>query len=201
MATVTSVPPEPARAAEVCKRYEPRPEARRLLREDLSSEEYTALLVEQHREGDAVEFLAHELTARQAVWWGCLCAWEAARPDPRRPEPDSLAAAVRWVEDSGEDNRLRAEAAGRADPDTPAGCVALAAARTGGSVAPPDCPVVPPGPFLPARTVSSAVRLAAAVAAPNNLAEKLRLYLRIGREVADGLLPWEASARRPVAVR
>jgi hypothetical protein len=201
MANPAPTTPDQARAAEVCTRYEPGKEARQLLRDDLTPEAFTALLLEQHREADGVEFLAHGLTARQAVWWGCLCAWEAARPDPPEPAADALRAAVHWVEEPNEANRARAEAAGRAAGlDTAAGGVAMAAARTGGSVTPPGYPVVPPGPFLPARIIINAIRRAAAPSSADP-SGKLRLFLRLGREVAGGILPWERVARRPAEVR
>jgi hypothetical protein len=189
-----SVPtrPAPEKAAEICRQYEPGEEARRLLRDDLSADAYAALLTREHLYADAVQFLAHRLPKREAVWWACLCVWKVLRPEPPAKEAVALEAAVHWVQDPSEANRRAAQKVGEAaGPGTPAGGVALAAFWSGGSMAPPGLPEVAPPTFLTARTLAGALRLAAVRVRPDAQDVPLRLFVDLGGAVADGKNRWE----------
>ena len=55
------------------------------------------MLQQQGLLADALRFLAHALPAREAVWWGCMCA-TATLPVPATPqERHALIAAEAWV--------------------------------------------------------------------------------------------------------
>jgi hypothetical protein len=84
-----------------------------LLRDAMDPGEYLDALTEQRLYRDALQFVAHLLPPRFAVWWGCLCAWHAARPEPPSVVAEALHAAVRWVLDPSEANRRAAEAPGQ----------------------------------------------------------------------------------------
>ena len=113
-----------------------------------------ALIGKQHFL-DAVRFLAHALPKREAVWWACVCARQVADGKEPAPVKAALAAAEKWVADPSEDNRATAmPAARRPSWATPAGCAAMAAFWSGGSLAPPKAPVVPPA-RLPHRATAS----------------------------------------------
>src|SRR5262249_61133554 len=104
----------PQKAVEIANQADLGDEARGLLRDDLTADAYVARLRERGLWADAIRFLAHRLPKREAVWWGCLCAWKVSRPNPPEKEAAGLQAAVRWVREPTEDNRRTAEAAGTA---------------------------------------------------------------------------------------
>ena len=109
------------------------------------------LLIEQGHLLDAIRFLAHALPQAEAVWWACRCVTEIAGPESAGGQGQAAleAAARPGCSTRPSENRracwAAAEAAGSA---TPAGCAAMAAFWSGGSLAPPDLPAVPPGEDL-----------------------------------------------------
>lgn len=139
-----------------------------------------------------MRFLAHALPRRTAIWWGCLCLWQVARPEPAEAMRAALAVAVRWVQEPSEDNRRAADAPARAAGlGTAARCLAKAVFWSGGSLAPPHFPPVVPKPFLTAKAVAGAVLLAAAHSGPADVRRlRRREFLAVGREVAVGKVPW-----------
>jgi len=154
------------------------------------------LLADPEHYPDAVKFLAQALPKREAVWWGCLCV-RAGGPDLPPKEQAALQAAARWVLEPTEANRQAAMAPGEeAGPGTPAGCLAQAAFRSGGSLRPPGQPAVRPPEKLTGLGVSSAVLLAAAKGEMAKAPDRYRLFLALGIGVALGKYPW-APADRP----
>ncbi len=179
-------------AAEVGRGCELGDEARELLRDGLSPEGYLTLLLDGHFDRDALAFVAGWLPAREAVWWGALCAWRMCRPEPSAPEAAALRAAVAWVQGPGDEPRRNAGAAGEAAGlARPAGGVALAAFWSDGSMAPPGLPAVPPPPGLAARTLAAALNLALVEAAPDVRPGLPRLFVRLALEVARGENRWK----------
>jgi hypothetical protein len=76
---------------------------------------------------------------------------------------------------------------------TAAGCACLAAFMSGGSLAPPETPPVPPGEFMTAKAVSGSVTLAAVVQEPDKAPEKFAEFMKLGIEVAERTRLWPAS--------
>lgn len=182
-------------AAEVCKLFPLGDEAKPLLRDTLAPRQFLDLLVEKQQFLDAVRFLAHALPKREAVWWACLCARVTA-PTPPPPQAAAVQAAERWVADPSEANRRAAQAAAeKAEMNNPAGCAAMAAFWSGGSLAPPNVPVVPPGETLTAHGVTGAVLLAAVASEPQKAPEKHRKFLALGVEVGNGTNRWKEPLR------
>jgi hypothetical protein len=181
-------------ATEVCEHTRLGDEARNMLRADLTPRQYLDLLLEKQQYPDAARFLAQALPKPEAVWWACLCARTVAGTDPPAPTLAALQSAEKWVEDPGEDNRRAtmpaAEAAGFS---TPAGCAALAAFWSGGSLGPPNVPVIPPADYLTAHAVAGAVLLAAVLTEPEKTPEKYRRFLALGIDVANGTNRWKES--------
>jgi hypothetical protein len=179
------------RASAVCQHFDLKEEARPLLGNGLSPQEFVAALLAQKQHAAAIDFLAHALPPREAVWWGCLCLKHAAGSALSAPEEAAYKAAARWVLEPSEDNRKAAQApAEKAGLGKPAGGLAMAAAWTGGSLAPPNLPPVPPGAFLPARAVAGAIQLAAVKADPVRIADTQRLFAELGVGVAEGRFVW-----------
>jgi|ERR1035437_5141190 hypothetical protein len=167
-------------------------EAMALVRPELHPLDFVALLMEKALFADAVRFIAHALPKREAVWWGWVCARRAAGEDPPPKVKAVLDATERWVAQPNEDNRRSAMAAAqKAELGTAAGCAGLAAFFSGGSLAPPDAPAVPPGEFLAAKAVSGAVIFAAVAKEPERAPEKFRSFVAQGVEVTNRVKLWE----------
>jgi hypothetical protein len=138
MDTAAKAPPRTA--AEIGKLFPLGDEAKKLLRDGMTPRQYLDVLLEKQQFVDAVRFLAHVLPKREAVWWACLCARSAAGSGAPAPQTAALQAAERWVADPSEANRRAAQdAAEAAELGTPAGCAAMAAFWSGGSMAPRTC--------------------------------------------------------------
>ena len=163
-----------------------RPRAQRRWTAALDGAVYLALLEREGWCDDACRLLPFLMTPRQAIWWGCLCAWHVG---PVRPEPEeaALAAALRWV--AHPEPRASGAPRRRRPLRTPAGCLAAAADWA----ATPDT-----APLLPARLVLAAVMLAAVERAPMQFADRCRDFLAIGTGVARGTFAFPEPAARNV---
>ena len=170
-------------------------EAMALLRPDLHPLDYVALLMEKALFPDAVRFVAHALPRREAVWWAWVCARRSAGESPPPKIKAALDATERWIAQPNDGNRRLAMAnAEKADLGTAAGCAGLAAFFSGGSLAPPEAPPVPPGEFLAAKAVSGAVIFAAVANEPERAPEKFRSFVAQGVEVTNRVKLWEPKS-------
>jgi hypothetical protein len=185
-------PQRASTALDVCRQYEPSNVARALLRKNHTPKVFFDLLIERQLLADAVEFLARLLTKEEAIWWGCLCAWYAARPTPAPAAQDALQAALRWLQEPTEEHRRGAESAARkAGADTPAGAVAHAVVFATGSLSLPGLPEVMAPEDIAARTIAGAVRLCAAELSSAGEPNAYSQLLRFGLEVAAGKNRWQ----------
>jgi hypothetical protein len=180
-------------AAEICKRFDLKQEARPLLRDGMGPREFLEALVANRQSIAGIDFMAHALPAREAVWWGCLCLQHACGNSLSLADKEACKAAVIWVLEPTEENRaatkVRCEAAGRGGA---AGELAAAANQTGGNLAPAMAPPMPPGPFVPAKAVAGAVKLAAIKVDPVKIVDTYRLFVELGIGVAEGRFVWSA---------
>lgn len=177
-----------ATAAEVCAAYEPAEAARTLLRPGTPPEAFLQALNERQFYHDAVQFLAHALPQREAVWWACLCAGAALGEEPPAEQGTALAAAKAWVYEPRQENCHAAMAAAEAAGfDTAAGWAAVAAFWSGETLAPADVPAVPPTPGLVGKAVAGAVILAAVSGPAEKAAEVFQGFLQWGLRIARGV--------------
>ena len=102
-------------------------EAKKTLTPEMSANEFIEALVAKQLHPDAVQFIAHYLPKRQAVWWALGCVKQGIPEMP--PEQDAAVKSTeRWIAEPTEENRQAAfKAAEEADTSTPAGITALAA--------------------------------------------------------------------------
>src|ERR1017187_7742771 len=167
-------------------------EAMALLRPEMHPLDFVALLMEKALYPDAVRFIAHALPKREAVWWGWVCARRAAGDNPQPKIKAALEATEKWIAQPSEDNRRGAMAAAqKAELGKAAGCTGVAAFFRGGSPAPPEAPVVPPGEFLSAKAVSGAVIFAAVAKEPERAPEKFKSFVAQGVEVTNRVKVFE----------
>src|SRR5262249_8807816 len=135
----------------------------------------------------AVSFLARALGRREAVWWACRCVGLVVSDKDRQEERAALEAACAGAAAPAEDNRrLAAAGAPAAGYARPAGCAAVAVFWSGGSLAPPGLPVVPPAEHLLPGAVANGILLAAVRHDPDKAEEKYRRFLALGKDVAEG---------------
>jgi hypothetical protein len=177
--------------------------ARRWLATDREPRGYLDRLVAEGMPAEAIEFLACALPKRQAVWWACLCVWHACRSEAGTRRLADLESAIRWVIDPCEAKRQAcAQADAMAALRAPAGSLAMAVAWSGGSLAPPGLPVVPPPDYLTGRAAGNAILLAAVEREPQEYLRHYRQFLALGLEVADGKSLWvrESEPEQPVHV-
>ncbi|HKW98171.1 MAG TPA: hypothetical protein VJN43_10585 [Bryobacteraceae bacterium] len=170
---------------EGCTVFEPGEQAKGLLRNGITGQQYVDRLLEQKLFPDAVRFLACLLPKRQAVFWACQCAKRFYGGNPPPEKAAALAAAQKWIADPNDENRRAAmPAAQAAGLDNPAGCAALGAFFSGGSLGPPNVQPVPPGEFLTAKAVTGAVVLSIVSKEPEKAPEKFRAALAEALEIA-----------------
>lgn len=176
-----------------------------MLRPDLTSGKYVALLIAQEQFADAIRFTAFNLPKRDAVWWGTLCLWEAYGAAGAETQPGAIDATfqalIAWIQDPSETNRRTVETAGRdAGITTPHGQLAMAAFFSEGSMSLAGQPDVAPEPWLTAKNVASVVLAASKMGKPSAVAESQRLFLVLAAELTNGQLPWQLQDEAEPAV-
>jgi hypothetical protein len=174
-------------AAELCARFPLSDEAKPLLDPAAAPADFLSRLVEAKQFPDAIRLLAHALPKREAVWWACVCARETLRPEMPGEIVAALQAAEAWVYQPTEENRrgamVRAEAARF---EAGGSWAAVAAFWSGGSMAPPEAPAVPPGETLTGSAVAGAVLLSAVQHEPEKAEDKYRAFVDAAIDIANG---------------
>lgn len=171
-------------------------EARALIAPGLTPAAVVERLQAKDLHEDAMIFTAYVLTERDLAWWGCLCAWKEARPEPLEKEAEAFRACLRWIQKPGEETRrAAAEAAAVAGLDTPAGAVAQAVFFSGGSISGPGLPEVKPAPEVMSNLILGALRVAAARENPKQLDGCFRRYVWLASDPLQRLS--KPAAPRP----
>jgi hypothetical protein len=134
-----------------------------------------------------IEFLAHALPPREAVWWGCLCFQHACGNAMSAPDKGAATAAVHWVLQPSDSTRGAAKVQGEAaGPASVAGVLAMAAYQTGPGFASPGGPPMPVPPFGAAKSVANAIKLACTKSEPARIIETQKSFVELGVGVAAG---------------
>ena len=71
---------------------------------------FAELLIERNLWQDAVAYMSHAITPREAIWWAWFCARKAALPKSNPTELKALSLAEAWIGQPTEDNRKVAKA-------------------------------------------------------------------------------------------
>jgi hypothetical protein len=178
---------EAGTAAEICARFLSSNEARALLRDGMGPGPFLEALMAHKQYIAGIDFLAHALPLREAVWWGCLCFQHACANSMSAPDKGAATAAVQWVLQPSDSTRgaakVQAEAAG---PASVAGALAMAAYQTGPGFASPGRPPIPAPPFGTAKSVANAVKLACTKSEPARMIETQKSFVELGIGVAAG---------------
>ena len=181
----------PPTAAEVCKLFELDDPAKGLLDEKQTTRQFFTLLSKQQLHLDAIRLLAHALPKREAIWWATRCVRAAlGESEPVRTDRVALEAAERWVTEPDEKNRRAAQSAADATGyETACGWLAAGAFWSGGSIAPPDMPDVPPKETLTPQAAVVAINLTATTD-PKKTPQFYAEFISLGVAVADGQNRW-----------
>jgi len=176
-----------ATAAEICTNFFLPRDARRTLRRSMSPREFLDALLAKKQYTTGIDFIAHALPARDAIWWGCLCFQYAFGEKLTAADRAACTAAVLWVWQPTEVHRVAAkEPADLAGPHSAAGALAMAVYQTGGSLAPPNMPVKPPSPFAPAKAVAISVKVASLRGEKAKLSFRQKSFVELGIAAAEG---------------
>ncbi len=154
-----------------------------------SAEAYLDSLTKAGLMSDAIRWLAQGLRPRESVWWACLAARAYVEWGNTLPEPDvaALTAAETWVFKPEEENRRAAMAKAQdTGYQSPASWAAIAAFWSGGSMAPPEAPAVPPPQHLIGRAVWGAIMIATGTVPPPEVEKRQRQLLDQGLDIARG---------------
>ena len=178
--------------AQIAEAAELSEDARALVTEHQPPREYLEALRALGHLEDAVRFLAYSLPKREAVWWAWVCARRSNGAEAAPPKIQAvLTATEKWISQPTDENRRAvmplAEAAGIG---TAAGCAAMGAFFSGGSIAPPEAPAVPPAPQLTAKFVSTSIVVSSVATEPDKADEKLATFLTQGLDVATRIKLW-----------
>ena len=172
------------KASDVCSHFALGDAARKLLTPELTAEKYLELLIQNKQYIDAVRVLAYALPVKDAITWGNSCARQSS-PNPAEKLSAALDAVDKWVAEPSDDNRRAAlKAAEQAEFSTAAGSSALAVFLSGGSLAPPDAPAVPPQEYQASNVVAGTVLLAAIATEPEKAETKYQTFLEQGQKIA-----------------
>jgi hypothetical protein len=178
--------PQTRLAAEIARPLTLSDQAKILLAPAATARQFFDALVGAALPEDAIRFLAAALPRREAVAWGYTCVKAALPKTLPEPAAKALAAVEAWLKDPSEANRRAAGAAAElAGYGTASGCLAAGAFWSGGSLAPPNLPPVPPRDDLTGQAVAGALLLAAVTDLPTAAATRQK-FLAAGAEVAAG---------------
>ena len=173
----------PRNAADLCQRIDLSDDAQSLLRDEQTPIEFISILAGKEKFADAVRVLAHLLPKHVAVWWACRCARQAAGDQLPPKLEAAIKAAETWIAEPDEKARYAAfPLANQAGLGTAAGCAAMAAFASEGSLAPADDPVVPPPESLTGQLVAASVLIAASQN-PLEISSQFRCFLDEGRRL------------------
>ena len=182
--------------AQIAAEAELEPPAEALRRSTYGPREYLEALIEAELLNDALKFLAYLLPRREGVWWGWLCARKVLGEAPLADDLHALEAAERWISEPTDAHRRAAlEAANAATLESPAGCVALAAFLSGGSLAPAGMDEVSPPRYASAKAVYGALVFAAVKDQPEKAPDRAREFLGYGFELVERIALWESIER------
>lgn len=174
-------------AAEAAKTLALTPEAAALLKPQESVADFLSALLAAELMNDAVGVMAQALPKREAVWWACLASRSLVDAQTPPAVVVAVEAAEAWVYRPSEETRRAAMDRAQATKfDHPGVWAAVGAFWSGGSMAPPNLPAVPPAEHLTGVAVAGAVNLSAVMRQPEYAKDKLKAFLGQAIDIANG---------------
>lgn len=179
----------------ICSRFKLSDNGAAMLEDGVNSAQYLNSLIYQEFYSDAVNFLAHGLPKREAIWWGYLAAKHADGESLANEAQEALRLIKDWVYHPDESLRRKAERLSeKLEFKTAVGWSIMSVFWSGGSLCAEHLPAVMPQEFLYAKGVAGAVMLAAVLAGVEQKREPLgktissnyRYFIEQGIDIAKG---------------
>ncbi len=179
----------------ICSRFKLSDNSITLLQTNINSSQFLNSLIYQEFYTDAVNFLAHGLPKREAIWWGYLAAKHADCDSKLSEAQEALRLIKEWVYHPNEPLRRRAEhLSEKLEFKTAIGWSIVSVFWSGGSLCAENLPAVMPQEFLYAKGVSGAIMLAAVLSAAEHggktagqtVSSNYRFFLEQGIDIAKG---------------
>ncbi|SON52130.1 DUF6931 family protein [Vibrio tapetis] len=172
---------------QVLQRFTPSEEALALILDEQPTDVSIEQLIEHRLHNDLMQFIAHALPVREAIWWAARTLDQ--RQDIWSPmQIQCIDTAKQWVQSPSEALRRKSELfAQRLDLNCGPSWLAQAVFWNGaGSIVTPDLPVVLPDPFLYAKAVAGSINHAAALPSWDKSEQYYQTATQLGLEIAKG---------------
>ncbi|MGF1755678.1 hypothetical protein L4C33_19040 [Vibrio makurazakiensis] len=168
-------------------RFSSSDEAQALVTEDLPIKESIDVLVENKLYFDLIQFLAHGLPVREAIWWAAHCL-EVRNDVWSSMQTQCINTAKQWVKSPSEEQRRKSELfANRLNLNCGPSWLAQAVFWNGsGSIVSPDLPAVMPDPFLYSKAVAGSINHSAALPNWQGTEEYYLKATELALEIARG---------------
>ena len=148
----------------------------------MTPEQFLQTADEKRWHPDAIQFLAHLLPKRQAVFWAMTCVRQSGAELTPQGEA-ALKGTESWIANPSEENRQSTlKLAEEADSATPAGATALAAYYSSGLPQTPEPRANAKAYFMTAKLSAGAVLMAAA-SNREQVLERLEAFVDKGLEI------------------
>jgi hypothetical protein len=184
-------------AVEAAARCELSDDALDLLTSQQTIAELVPLLVEAELLDDAIRIWAAALPARQGIWWGSLCVWEAYRGNVSPRADDGFRTLVEWIEEPTDARRREAATLVKpAGAATPLGILLQALFHCGGSISPPDLPKFEPDPKLFTKLLAESVLLTAKQIGINQRQDRRVEFIARAEKIAGETITWRRDGAR-----
>jgi hypothetical protein len=191
MAAIASTSKTPISIWTLCEQSGISDQARKFATSEMSPGTLLGKLIDAELYVDVIKLVSHALPKREAIWWGALCVEMISKKDDPPADLGALRSVVQWVIEPNEAHRVQAAyAADECQSASPACSLAQAVKWTGGSMSRPGLPVVPPEPKMTPNAIVAAVRSAATKGDRQTQKQRLRDFLRLAVEVAEGRHHW-----------
>jgi len=173
--------------SQILPRFKASQDALALIGDETSVQETIQILTDNKCYFDLIQFLAHALPVREAIWWAALCLdqrldiWSAI-------QKQCLSTAKEWVQSPCEELRRKNELfSNRLELNCGPSWLAQAVFWNGsGSIVSPELPAVLPDPFLYAKAVAGAINHAAALPEWDNYETYIENSINIALDIASG---------------
>lgn len=175
------------RAAKIIDVEEIEPESLELLQPEMRPEEYIESLASAGQFSDAITVLVRALPAREAVWWGCVCASEMELVRKNKGETLALKAAEKWAYKPTDENRLNAFAQAQQSDAPSAGTLScMAVVFSAGKLELSDDQSVDFDTSKFTGIASAVVLISASEKKGDEYSGALQRFLRKGKDIACG---------------
>lgn len=162
-----------------------------LLESATSAGHYAELLIQHKHWMQAIAYMSHAITPREAIWWGWFCARKATLPKSNPGSIQALSLAEAWIAQPNEANRLAARKEAQRQPSgSPPRSVLEAIDATGEMADESTGEKLAAVPYLAAKFVNAAVLTAVYELDANQPEGVATEFLKQSQDVANRIQLW-----------